>query len=600
MTALLDLAARLLRLLPAETAHRLTIRSLAIAPVGWIGRRQSEDHILATRVFGLDFPNPIGLAAGFDKNAEAFAHMPEIGCGFAEIGSVTPRPQAGNPRPRLFRLTPDQAIVNRLGFNNDGLEAVAARLRRTKRRGILGANLGKNKDSADAAADYVAGVKALAPLADYLVVNVSSPNTPGLRALQGREPLGGAPGCRRARRGRRPRPPLLLKIAPDLTEADKADIAEVALAGGVDGLIVSNTTIARPPGLAQPRGTGDGRLERPAALRPLDGGAGGYLSADRRQAAADRGRRHRQRRGCLCQDPGRRLAAAALYGAGLSRAGAGGADQAGPGGAAQGRRFHPPRRCGGRRPCNEDSMTVPLLPGIAALADRYDGFILDLWGVLHDGQHPLPGAVDALERLHAAGKRIVILSNAPRRAAAVIRRIAEIGIRPGLYDALLSSGEATWQWLAGDGKRLGRHLYPIMAARDDNMLEGLSVEVVQRVEEADFILNTGVESAADKVEDFEAALVAGVGRGLPMVCANPDLMVIHAREGGDLRRRRGAALRAAGRQGALFRQAASRRSMIPASSFSPPPTAGASWGWAIPCAPISPAPRRPASTACWC
>jgi len=172
-------------------------------------------------------------------------------------------------------------------------------------------------------------------------------------------------------------------------------------------------------------------------------------------------------------------------------------------------------------------MTVPLLPGIAALADRYDGFILDLWGVLHDGQHPLPGAVDALERLHGAGKHIVILSNAPRRAAAVIRRIAEIGIRPGLYDALLSSGEATWNWLDGDGKRLGKRLYPIMAARDDNMLEGLPVEVVQDIEAADFILNTGVESAADKVEDFEAALVAGVGRGLPMVCANPDLMVIH-------------------------------------------------------------------------
>jgi len=172
-------------------------------------------------------------------------------------------------------------------------------------------------------------------------------------------------------------------------------------------------------------------------------------------------------------------------------------------------------------------MTVPLLPGIAALADRYDGFILDLWGVLHDGQHPLPGAVDALERLHGAGKHIVILSNAPRRAAAVIQRIAEIGIRPGLYDALLSSGEATWNWLDGDGKRLGKRLYPIMAARDDNMLEGLPVEVVQDIEAADFILNTGVESAADKVEDFEAALVAGVGRGLPMVCANPDLMVIH-------------------------------------------------------------------------
>ncbi|HXU57736.1 MAG TPA: quinone-dependent dihydroorotate dehydrogenase [Verrucomicrobiae bacterium] len=259
MTAVLDLAARLLRLLPAETAHRLTIRSLAIAPAGWIGGRQSEDHILATRVFGLDFPNPIGLAAGFDKNAEAFAHMPAIGFGFAEIGSVTPRPQPGNPRPRLFRLTPDQAIVNRLGFNNDGLEAVAARLRRTARRGILGANLGKNKDSADAAADYVAGVKALAPLADYLVVNVSSPNTPGLRALQGREPLAellAAVGA--ARQGSRP--PLLLKIAPDLTEADKSDIAEVALAGGVDGLIVTNTTIARPAGLAGPAAQETGGL----------------------------------------------------------------------------------------------------------------------------------------------------------------------------------------------------------------------------------------------------------------------------------------------------------------------------------------------------
>jgi dihydroorotate dehydrogenase len=266
MTAVLDLAARLLRLLPAETAHRLTIRGLAVAPAAWTGGRGSEDHILATRVFGLDFPNPIGIAAGFDKNAEAFAHLPGLGFGFAEIGSVTPRPQMGNPLPRLFRLTPDQAIVNRLGFNNDGLEVVAARLRRTKRRGILGANLGKNKDSTDAAADYVAGVRALAPLADYLVVNVSSPNTPGLRALQGREPLAellAAVGA--ARQG--PRPPLLLKIAPDLTEADKSDIAEVALAGGVDGLIVSNTTLARPAGLTSPTAAEAGGLSG----RPLFG-----------------------------------------------------------------------------------------------------------------------------------------------------------------------------------------------------------------------------------------------------------------------------------------------------------------------------------------
>ena len=265
MSAFLDLAARLLRQLPAETAHRLTLRALAALPVGWIGNGAGEaweeDHILATRVFGLDFPNPVGLAAGFDKNAEAFAHMPRLGFGFAEIGSVTPRPQAGNPRPRLFRLAEDQAIVNRMGFNNDGLAAVQARLRGRDPavQGILGANLGKNKDSDDAVADYVAGVRALAPLADYLVVNVSSPNTPGLRALQGREPLATLLAAVRAARAGR-HPPLLLKIAPDLTEADKADIAEVALAGGADGLIVSNTTIARPAGLASPAAAQAGGL----------------------------------------------------------------------------------------------------------------------------------------------------------------------------------------------------------------------------------------------------------------------------------------------------------------------------------------------------
>jgi len=172
-------------------------------------------------------------------------------------------------------------------------------------------------------------------------------------------------------------------------------------------------------------------------------------------------------------------------------------------------------------------MTLPLLAGIAPVAGRYDGFILDLWGVLHDGQHPLPGAVDALERLRAGGKRMVILSNAPRRAAAVVRRIAEIGIAPVLYDALLSSGEAAWRWLAAGGAA-GRRLFPIMAERDGSMLEGLDVEVVVRLADADFILNTGVESAADRVEDFEEVLAEGAGRDLEMVCANPDLMVIHS------------------------------------------------------------------------
>ncbi len=243
----IDAASRLLRLLPAETAHRLSLRLLAAAPRALLGG-VADDPILASRLFGLDFPNPLGLAAGYDKNAEAFAPALALGFGFVEIGSVTPRAQPGNPKPRLFRLGEDRAVINRMGFNNDGLDAVAARLARRQGHGIIGANLGKNKDSADAGADYTAGVRALAPHADYLVINVSSPNTPGLRALQGREPLAALiAAVRAARNGNRP--PLLLKIAPDLTESDKQDIAEVALSSGLDGLIVSNTTIARPDSL---------------------------------------------------------------------------------------------------------------------------------------------------------------------------------------------------------------------------------------------------------------------------------------------------------------------------------------------------------------
>jgi HAD superfamily hydrolase (TIGR01459 family) len=171
-------------------------------------------------------------------------------------------------------------------------------------------------------------------------------------------------------------------------------------------------------------------------------------------------------------------------------------------------------------------VSIPLLSGIAPIAGRYDGFILDLWGVLHDGAHPMPGAVEALHRLREAGKRIVILSNAPRRSASVIERIAEIGIARTLYDDLLSSGEATWRWLKQGGLG-GKRLYPIMAARDGSMLDGLDFEIARKIEAADFILNTGVESANDKLENFENILRAGAARGLPMVCANPDLVVIH-------------------------------------------------------------------------
>jgi dihydroorotate dehydrogenase len=204
-------------------------------------------------VWGLDFPNPVGLAPGFDKHAEVPDAMLGLGFGFVEIGGVTPRPQPGNPRPRLFRLSEDGAVINRLGFNSEGLAVVQDRLAMRQRRGIVGANLGKNKDSTDGADDFVQGAKALWPHVAYLVVNVSSPNTPGLRALQSKAQL--ADIVQRVRAVLAPHakaPPLLLKIAPDVTPEDRRDIAEVAMTGGIAGLIVANTTVARAATLKSP------------------------------------------------------------------------------------------------------------------------------------------------------------------------------------------------------------------------------------------------------------------------------------------------------------------------------------------------------------
>ena len=241
------LAVACLRLLPPERAHRATIWLLRRGLV--MPARGPDDAILATRVLGLDFPNPIGLAAGFDKDAEAADALFALGFGFVEIGTVTPEPQPGNARPRLFRLAEDRALINRLGFNSRGLAATVWRLAaRDRGRGILGANLGMNKESRAAAADYRRGVTALAAHADYLAINVSSPNTPGLRALQGRDSLDAliaAVQQARAEAGTA-RPPILLKIAPDLAPEDCRDIVQVALSRGLDGLIVGNTTLSRP------------------------------------------------------------------------------------------------------------------------------------------------------------------------------------------------------------------------------------------------------------------------------------------------------------------------------------------------------------------
>lgn len=245
---LFPLVRPLLHALPPEAAHRLTLLALraGFAP----GQSAADDPILRSSLWGLDFANPIGLAAGFDKDGVAVSPLLRLGFGFVEIGGVTPEPQPGNPRPRVFRLPGQGALINRLGLNSAGMSAVAANLRRRPRPGPVAVNLGRNKDSADAGADYRALVGTFAGLADFLVVNVSSPNTPGLRALQDRDALARLlDGVMAARSATGHRTPVLVKIAPDLTSEDRADIAVVALASGIDGLVVSNTTIARPDGL---------------------------------------------------------------------------------------------------------------------------------------------------------------------------------------------------------------------------------------------------------------------------------------------------------------------------------------------------------------
>ena len=247
MTDWYRLAGPLLRALPPETAHRLAVRALAAGLVP--ASRGPDDEALATRVWGLDFANPVGIAAGFDKDAEAVDGLFTAGFGSVEAGTVTPQPQAGNPKPRLFRLTDDRALINRLGFNSQGLARVVPRLGRV-RAGILGINIGANRDSEDPVADYVAGFQAVCDRVDYVAVNISSPNTPGLRDLQTRgnfERLVGALDATREAlvSGGARRVPIAVKVAPDLDERDAEDIAAVALETGLDGLIVGNTTLAR-------------------------------------------------------------------------------------------------------------------------------------------------------------------------------------------------------------------------------------------------------------------------------------------------------------------------------------------------------------------
>ncbi|MDP3896985.1 MAG: quinone-dependent dihydroorotate dehydrogenase [Mesorhizobium sp.] len=248
----------LLFALDPETAHGLSISALKCGLP--LARRPRPDDRLRVRLAGLEFPNPLGMAAGYDKNGEVPDALLALGFGFAEIGTVTPLAQAGNPKPRIFRLMRDEAVINRFGFNSEGHAAVLARIAaRSRRTGIVGVNIGANKDSTDRVADYEAGIKIFAPHAAYLTVNISSPNTPGLRALQGRDSLAELLTRVMAARdtaaaGRSA--PIFLKIAPDLVEAELDDIAAELLDKGLDGLIVSNTTLART-GLTGPEHVGE-------------------------------------------------------------------------------------------------------------------------------------------------------------------------------------------------------------------------------------------------------------------------------------------------------------------------------------------------------
>ncbi|GHE05334.1 dihydroorotate dehydrogenase (quinone) [Allgaiera indica] len=244
MTAVERLGLCALHRLDPERAHGLSLTALRAGLVPLPGCVTSAR--LKTRIAGLDLPNPVGLAAGFDKNAEALAPLARAGFGFLEVGAATPRPQPGNPRPRLFRLSQDRAAINRFGFNNDGAQAIAARLARRPRDAVIGLNLGANKDSADRAADFAQVLASCGAHLDFATVNVSSPNTEKLRDLQGKAALSALLAGVLAMRDSLPRKiPVFLKIAPDLTEAELADIAEVALNSGIDAVIATNTTLDR-------------------------------------------------------------------------------------------------------------------------------------------------------------------------------------------------------------------------------------------------------------------------------------------------------------------------------------------------------------------
>ncbi len=341
MSALNRIGLGLLHRMDPERAHGLALRALRAGLVPLPGRVTSRR--LSCEVAGLRLDNPIGLAAGFDKNAVALAPLARAGFGMIEVGAVTPRPQPGNPRPRLFRLSEDRGVINRFGFNNDGMEAAAERLAQRPKDAVIGLNLGANKDSGDRAEDFARVLAHCGRYLDFATVNVSSPNTEKLRDLQGGRALRALlAGVMEARDWLERPIPIFLKIAPDLDDAALGEIAEVAQSSGLAGIIATNTTLDRT-GLTSPAQERGRWAVRRAAVRKIHAGSGAAVAVDGRGNAPDRRRRHRLGRGCLCQDPRGGQRGAALLGAGLRGPAAGAAHRAGAGAAAGSGRI---RHCG--------------------------------------------------------------------------------------------------------------------------------------------------------------------------------------------------------------------------------------------------------------
>ena len=527
--SLWSLTPRLLRVFDPETAHRLTIAGLRL---GLHPRTTHAPSDLATqtaaspdsgsqaaiRLLGKTLPNRLGLAAGFDKDAEAVPALAALGFAAVEVGSVTPLPQPGNPRPRVFRLPADAAVVNRYGFNSGGHDRVRRnldRLRPEQRPALLGVNLGANKTSENVPRDFALGVSRFADLADYLVINVSSPNTPGLRDHQTIDALARILDLALDARAQGPATPILLKIAPDLADEDVAAIVDLSIERGIDGLIATNTTIQRPAGLKGAAQAESGGLSG----QPLFDQANRVLANIREQAddrlvvfgtggvgspaQAEEKRRHGAD---LVQ-----LYTGLIYG--------------GPGLV---------------RPLAQALSAVPkrarLTTGLGALLDQHDyrGLIVDLWGVMHNGEALFPEALDALMQARARGVKVQFLSNAPRRAASVGTLLDRLGMPREAYDGIVSSGEESWQGLKARSLPFYRDLGPVCfhlgaGAKDANMREGLDFRFQDAIDgpegRADWILNTGPEASTDLAE-WIPLLQQALDASLPMVCANPDRVVM--------------------------------------------------------------------------